>query len=69
MTGLRKGDLTKSDVGLSEVINEKQATSKDLENHINARLPHIGTRSNGTRYRWGFRSENSSLIYMEEDVW
>lgn len=68
MTVLRKGDLTKSDVGLSKVINEKQATSKDLENHINARLPHIGTRSNGTRYRWGFRSKDGSLIYMEEDV-
>ena len=63
-----KGNLSKSDVGLGNLTNEKQATATELQAHIKAQMPHEGTRTDGSRYRWGFKSEGGSLIYMEEDI-
>lgn len=63
-----KGNLSKDDVGLGNLTNEKQATSAELQAHIKAQMPHEGTRTDGSRYRWGFKSDGGSLIYMEEDI-
>lgn len=61
-------NLTKTDVGLGNLTNDKQATAVELQAHIKAQMPHEGQRTNGTRYRWGFKSDGGSLIYMEEDI-
>ena len=63
-----KGNLSKDDVGLGNLTNEKQATSAELQAHIKAQMPHEGQRTDGSRYRWGFKSDGGSLIYMEEDI-
>lgn len=63
-----KDDIKAKDIGLGNLINERQTTQTDLKNHIENTMPHIGTRANGTRYKWGFKSENGSLVYMEENL-
>ena len=63
-----KGNLAKEDVGLGNLTNDKQATAVELQAHIRAQMPHEGTRTDGSRYRWGFKSEGGSLVYMEEDI-
>lgn len=63
-----KGQMSASDVGLDKVTNDKQAKESDLLAHRRALMPHEAQRVDKTWYRWGFKSENGSLIYMEEDI-
>ena len=51
-----------------DLKKQQEETTKAINDHINEPMPHIGTRTDGSKYRWGFRSENGSLIYMEEEV-